>query len=139
MSLAQYFFDRGGKPALMGTFAEYGVEVTYRVGDTTVAGITAIVRSKATIFEQDVNGDIVKRETLSIVIDADESSPWRGIANPQLKAVFDLFDTCTGETTTYAVDSSPGKGISAISRSICIVDLVRNLGVARSYSDYRIN
>lgn len=138
MSLAQFFFDRSGKPALMDTFAESEVDVTYRVGDTVVPGITAIIRSKETLFEQDVNGDIVKREKLSLVVDADEDSIWRGIAEPQLKATFDLFDRCTGVTTTYAVDSSPGNGIKAISRSICVIDLVRNLGVARSYSDYRI-
>lgn len=135
-SLHTSLFDIHGTPQLFSAFVNERVTLVYRIGDVEARGISAIVRDKSTAMEMDASGDAIKQERCTIEISVDPGSPWGGIADPQLKASWEIIDE-NGVSTMWGVDPYPGRGIEAISGSLAVIHLVRMYGVAKSIPNYR--
>lgn len=135
-SLWRSLFDIHATGQIFAVFENERVSVVYRIGDTEAHGITAIVRDRQTAMEMDASGDAIKQERITIVISTDPGSPWGGVADPQLRATWEI----TGEdgvATMWGVDPYPGRGIESLSDSLAVVHLVRMYGMAKSIPNYR--
>lgn len=131
LSLARFFTAIHGVPVTWQTHGCQRVVLSCRIGEDEQADIVGIIRDRQTSMEVDQLGDMTKQERCSVVVCADELSPFGGIADPQLKSVWEMRDE-GGDATTWAVDPTPGRGIESLSGSMAVIHLVRSYGVAKA-------
>lgn len=136
-SLARSLFAGHAAPILLDYFGDERVRLTYTIGNTEVSGIIGVVRDQQKAFEEDAVGDVLKHDRMSIVICTDPASPWGGVADPQLKAIWTLTEE-DGTESQWSCDTQIGRGIEALSKTFALIHLVRLGTVSKSIPNYRI-
>jgi hypothetical protein len=136
-SLARSLYDSHATPTLYSYFANDRVLLDYTIGDTQVAGIVGIIRDRQIAMDEDPLGDTIKQDRRSIVICSDPTSPYKGVAEPQLKAIWTIHEE-DGTDTTWGVDPSIGRGVEALSESLILIHLVRMHTVSKNIPNYRV-
>lgn len=119
-------------PTLLRTFADDAVQVLYEIGDNCVE-LRAILRHARVEMDEDVNGDKLKRHRMQIVICTDPLSPLGGVAEPQLTARFTI------DNAVWAVEPIDGKAVEVLSETFALINLIRTVGVTKSYPNSRLN
>lgn len=132
-SFATRLFGHHGVPSLFATHGDDTVAIVYRIGETecTVRGIK---RAEAVEMRMDDQGNVVKERVCQLVMSADPTHSWGGIADVQLTGTFEIRPMGAPSGDRWAIDTEPGKGIQAMSESLVTVHLVRMSAVARAAS-----
>lgn len=133
MSLFSSMYQTHGIPSLFATFGDDAVEMVYRIGDKVVK-LHGIRRAQAVEMRIDEHGDNIKSRVCQVVVSADPTHPWGGIADPQATATWEIKEPGQSSGDRWAVDSEPGKGIQSLSESLAVIHLIRMSAGTRSHA-----